>query len=78
MANIDSGSADNEMGRMKLSEIDPRLRASARLNSIRHVDKPLIRAVTRAVMRSLPTPKIPGVRIRVAHADAAGLRVYDA
>ncbi|GAB3616563.1 alpha/beta hydrolase [Okibacterium endophyticum] len=62
---------------MKLSDIDPRLRATALLSSIRHVDKPVVRAVTRAALRSWPSPRVPGVRVGIARVGSASLRVYE-
>lgn len=62
---------------MKLGDIDPRLRAGARFASIRHVDNPAARAVTRLALRCWPSPRVPGVRIRGVRAGAIRLRVYE-
>ena len=62
---------------MRLSEIDPRLRAAALLRSIRHVDRAPIRAVARFAMRHWPSRRVDGVRVRVARAGNAGVRVYE-
>ena len=62
---------------MKLRDIDPRLRSAALLSSIRRVYNPVVRSVTRVGMRHLPSPKVPGVRVRVAYAGDVPLRVYE-
>lgn len=62
---------------MKLRDINPQLRATALLSSIRHVDHPVVRAVTRAVLRRWPAQRVPGVRVRIARAGHAWLRVYE-
>lgn len=64
-------------GRMRLRDIDPRLRAAALLSSIRHVENPIVRSVTRAALRSWRSASVPGVRVTVAHAGAVPLRIYE-
>ena len=63
------------MHRMRIGQLDPRVRRSARFMTLRHVDNPLVREVTRLVMRHLPQSTIPGVSITTAHHGA--LRIYD-
>lgn len=62
---------------MKISDIDPQLRAGARLTSIRHVGNPVVRAATRLALRCWPSPRVPGVRVRVVHDGASRVRVYE-
>lgn len=61
---------------MRINEIDPRLRVGARLTSIRHVDRPLVRAATRLALRHWPSPRVPGVRTRVARTGEIRVRCH--
>ena len=60
---------------MTMRQIDPGMRLMARVLSIRHVDNPLVRGITRIAMRHIPSPRIPGVNITVA--CHGSLRIYN-
>lgn len=63
--------------KMKIGDIDPKLRAGARVASIRHVGNLIVRAVTRMVLRSWRSPRVHGVRVRDVHSGPNRIRLYE-
>lgn len=62
---------------VRLRDIDPSLRSSALLGSIRHVHNPAVRGAVRWALRHWPRPSTPGIRVRVTRTGDAGLRIYE-